>query len=268
MNRALRPVAALIPVAFGCYLFQIHRNISTVNPSRVIEGDSAPPSYRKFKAYTVVNPRGYAGTHDSRSIVIDFPRAKGAQSDEQILANLIEGFFGGWVLTPERLVLQTLRRKLVSFSQLADVEEAESIWTGQGLSRKCPPRIGSVLFGAFQVIDIKTGEDDAGHDDNADPIPREKYVDFGFGSDRSSFSGFHRWSLRREDPADDMDGHPETAISASRAQGPPTRLRITLTCFVCNPSRDKQFEGGLLHTFHQMYARLLFREAVSKALQS
>jgi hypothetical protein len=49
--------------------------------------------------------------------VIDFPQTKGSQSDERILAYLIEGFFGGWVLTPERLVLQALRRRLVSFSR-------------------------------------------------------------------------------------------------------------------------------------------------------
>jgi hypothetical protein len=154
---------------------------------------------------------------------------------------------------------------------LANVEEAESIWTGQQLSRDCLPRIGSVLFGTFQVIDVnKTGDGDPSHDASADLINiREKYIDIGFGSDRFSFSGFHRWSVSRVDPADDMYGHPETTVSASGAQDPSTRLRITLTCFVCNPSLDKPVVGGLLlHTFHLMYARLLFREAVAKVLQA
>lgn len=65
----------------------------------------------------VVNPRRYVGHNDSRTVVIELPPSKAAWSDEQILAGFVQGFFGGWVFTPERIILQTVRRRLVDFSR-------------------------------------------------------------------------------------------------------------------------------------------------------
>ena len=117
MSRVLRPFAAFIPVALGYYLFQAHRQISAVPTSKITVADAVPPSFLRSKAFSIVNPRGYAGSNDTRSVVIELPQSKASESDEQILANFVEGFFGGWVFAPERLMLQALRRKLVNFSR-------------------------------------------------------------------------------------------------------------------------------------------------------
>jgi len=116
MNRALRPLAAIIPLSLGYYLLQVHRHVTSVKPSTVTVLHSAPPSFLNSKAYSIVNPKGHVGLLDTRTIVIELPPSKACRSNEQILAEYIEAFFGGWVFTPERLVLQALHRRMVNFS--------------------------------------------------------------------------------------------------------------------------------------------------------
>ena len=80
--------------------------------------DAAPQSFLNSKAHQIVNPRGHAGSNGARTTVIRLPAGKATDFDhEQILAAFFEGFFGGWVFGPERLVLQLVRRRLVHFSR-------------------------------------------------------------------------------------------------------------------------------------------------------
>ncbi|KAJ9617129.1 hypothetical protein H2200_000850 [Cladophialophora chaetospira] len=248
MNRALRPIAAIIPVALGGYLFQAHRQVSHVKPSEVSVGEVGSASILESTAHAIVNPSGHARSPDVRSIVIELPPSKRSRSDEEILAEYVDGFFGGWVFAPE---------------QMAGVE-GESIWTRQELKTSRVPTLGSILFGAFQVIDasiIKQLPDEYvdTKDDRA-----ESYIDFGFGSDRSSFSGFHRLSVRRLEPFEEEISDIEKPSSS--AENSPTLIRLTLSCFACNPSLDRPMGSGLLRTFHLTYAMLLFREGVANVL--
>ena len=116
MNKALRPIAAIVPAALGYYLYQVQRSISGVKTSTITVIDNAPPVCVNSKAFATVNPCGYTGTHDSRTIVISPSPSRTSISDEQILSDLVRGVFGGWVFAPERWVLQALHRKLVGFS--------------------------------------------------------------------------------------------------------------------------------------------------------
>lgn len=285
MNKALRPLAAIIPLTLGYYLREVHRQITSIDPSAVttvIAGNDVPTSLLKSHAYATVNPRGLASRLDTRSIVIELPPPKASRSDEQILADYVQSFFSGWVFAPERFVLQTLRARLVRFSGkllpnsshvsfchwkggvfsffltssagLADEEKKTNfIWSYKSLSKSQLPPLHSVLFGTFQVID----EDISSH-----PIPgKESYVDIGFGSDRSSFSGFHRISVSRVHQSEAMPRGDRA--DDTTAQNPSGLVKITFSCLACNPTRDKPSGSHLLQSFHEIYAMLLFRESVA-----
>ena len=116
MSRILRSIAALVPVTLGSYLVQVQRQISILKSSQVTRTEASPARFES-KSFAVVSPRGHDRSHDTRSIVIELPKAKRFDSKEKILAEFVEGFFGGWVFTPERTVLRVLRKRLVNFSR-------------------------------------------------------------------------------------------------------------------------------------------------------
>ena len=117
MYKVLRPISFIVPIALGYYLGGVYIATSRVRQPAVTATDTAPPSFFKSKAYTIVNPRGYTGSSDSRTIVIALPPQKASSSDEQILSDFTNGLFRGRVFGPERCVLQLLRRNLTGFSR-------------------------------------------------------------------------------------------------------------------------------------------------------
>ena len=143
---------------------------------------------------------------------------------------------------------------------MAGMNAGEEIWNHQDLCGRRLPSLGSILFGTFQVIDTNVGID---HDenDNTKPASSERYIDFGFGSDHSSFAGFNRLSVSRVESGDEIDS------SSISLESPSTRMRLTLSCFACNPTQDKPMTSGLLRTFHLHYAMLLFREGAANVLR-
>jgi hypothetical protein len=138
------------------------------------------------------------------------------------------------------------------------------VWTIQQLSKDSLPSLGSVLFGAFQVIEVTIGNDDS-KDGTQTELASETYVDIGFGSDRSRFSGFHRFSVVREPPA--VGAHDSIYGIDMGARGSSNRVRITFSSLACDPSRDKPAGWMILSAFHKQYAMLLLREGVAEVLR-
>ena len=141
--------------------------------------------------------------------------------------------------------------------------DAKFIWSGRQLPRGQLPPLGSILFGTFQVIDLQI----CNHDDIASNtyVPEDSYVDVGFGSDRSSFAGFHRFSVSRHAGTDDrIDEFPETNSSSAHDTD---SVRITLSSLSCNPTQDRPRGSSLLRSFHSMYSMFLFREGVANVLR-
>jgi len=206
------------------------------------------------KTYQVVNPRNYVGLHDTRTMVIRLPPSKKDWSDGQILASFVKGFFGGWVFTPERILFQVIRPSLVHFSRIPKSEDVDAIWSHRDLSDKQLPPLHSTLFGAFQVLEFYDS-DQATSLDSAPP--GDSYVDFGFGSDGSIFSGFQRYSLSRS-------ARVHEKVDADDADN--SVVRITFSCVACNPMQDKPIKPDFLFVLHKFYAMLLFREGVGQIL--
>ncbi|KAJ9624616.1 hypothetical protein H2204_010798 [Knufia peltigerae] len=257
MNTASRLVGATIAITAPYYFYNASRSISSVPTSDMRTG-AAPSSFLKSKTHlAVVNPRDHRGLTDSRSITFKLPPSRRSWSDEQILATFVQGYFGGWVFTPERRLLGLvdclLRRQLVGFSAIQDDPQHGQIWSCNDLSQSKLPSLHSTLFGAFRVVDYhiptttNTAQDPGLSDETG-------YVDFAFGSDTSYFSGFHRFSIHRDRLSD------STAHSSSET------VTITNSCVACNPSSNTLVGLDRFRAFHEFYAMLLFREGVARVM--
>lgn len=111
-----------------------------------------------------------------------------------------------------------------------------------------------MFFGAFQVVDKKVRERSLSS--SLESVNgRQSYIDFAYGSNESSFAGVHRFSLQREE----SEGGSEESESE--------RLRVTMSCLVCNPLEDRKPAPGWAWTFHRAYAMLLFREGVAEVVK-
>lgn len=89
------------------------------------------------------------------------------------------------------------------------------------------------------------------HAKRADTLTQSSYVDLAFGSDNSSFAGVHRFMVHRENKSSPDDDDV---------------IRITFASMACNPIQNKPIFPAILHTFHKLYAQLLFREGVAQVL--
>ncbi|KIW12909.1 hypothetical protein PV08_08096 [Exophiala spinifera] len=308
MITSSRILAATVAVTAPYYLYNVSHSLSSV-PTSNTRTESPPPSFVQSQTHlSVVNPRDHKGVTDSRSITFKLPPSRQSWSDEQILATFVQGYFGGWVFTPERRLLGLLnillRRRIVGFSSKLRLDPASSssssssstttttifprwiifcyqrelkltlfaaikddpgrdqIWSCNDLSPSKLPPLYATLFGAFQVVDyhISTHDDDTGTGDSAG----ESYVDIGFGSDTTHFSGFHRFSVHRG-PYDKGDHATTESGAKSSSSGTVT---ITNSSVACNPSANTQSRLGSLHAFHKVYAMLLFREGAARVIST
>ncbi|TGO89319.1 hypothetical protein BPOR_0115g00240 [Botrytis porri] len=126
---------------------------------------------------SIINPRNHISVTASYKIRLSKADIRN-RIDEEILATFTRGFFTGWIFTPERYLIASLRF-------LGPILELES------LSDKTLPPKGSLLFGGnFMVLFTKTGDDR--------PRDSPSCVEIGYGDDRKKNSGMHRFELNHE----------------------------------------------------------------------
>lgn len=114
MNKILTTSAAVALAAAGTYSFITWRSICLVDARSIIATENAPETFKQSKSVkSIANPKGHFSHYDTRTVTIRVPRDT---TDEVILARFVKGFFGGYVLAPEGLVLGTLRKKIVNHS--------------------------------------------------------------------------------------------------------------------------------------------------------
>lgn len=115
MSRTLATSLA-IAVATACTysLFTLH-HISSISPRNIKSTKTISEIFQNSKSVkSIVNPKNHIAHNSSRSISVTVPKDV---SDETILARFVQGFFGGYVLAPERSVLGLLRLNLVGYDQ-------------------------------------------------------------------------------------------------------------------------------------------------------
>jgi hypothetical protein len=115
MSKTLAVSLALAVAAASTYsLFTLH-HISSISLRNITSTETISEIFQNSKSVTsIVNPKNHIAHNSSRSISVTVPRDV---SDEAILARFVQGFFGGYVLAPERSVLGLLRLNLVGYDQ-------------------------------------------------------------------------------------------------------------------------------------------------------
>ncbi|KAF7563674.1 hypothetical protein G7046_g429 [Stylonectria norvegica] len=171
--------------AAGAYGFAVYRQVSSVQRRHITSFDAMPDSLRQsISVKDYVNPRNHPPMADMRFTTVDIPLQHRNVTDEALLATFVKGFFGGVVIAPERTVLQALGITMLNYSKLSNAATAPHIWAKSELSKKTLPSLRSILFGVFQVSEIKLDpQDEAQHQLNHS----ESHIDFIFGSDKGQF---------------------------------------------------------------------------------
>ncbi|CAH0027462.1 unnamed protein product [Clonostachys rhizophaga] len=233
----------------GTYGFLVHQRVKAVDRKRITIRDTAPDAFRQSKSIKdIVNIKGHRDQGDSRHITVEIPAHLQNEPDEALLARFVKGFFGGIVIGPERLTLQTLGLNLVKFTSAHAPSTGQRLWSTKDLQDNKLPPLHSVLFGVFQVTDKNLAE-------RSGSEPSESYVDFAFGSDETVFAGAHRFAVVR---------YPR---SSQQPADEPTTVQIHSQSIVCNPLYDRPLRPQFMFTFHLAYADLLFRDAIAEVTQ-
>lgn len=114
-NRYFLGLAVSIPTLLAVkHVWEIYRIVRHVPKRRVVELNGVSEVFcRSHTLERLVNPRHHIFVGDTRHV--DLHLTKNVE-DATILAAFVEGFFGGKVFAPERVVLQTVGKRLTSFS--------------------------------------------------------------------------------------------------------------------------------------------------------
>ncbi|KAF5678354.1 hypothetical protein FHETE_1328 [Fusarium heterosporum] len=233
-------VVAAVTTA-GVYGFTVRKRVSIVDRNSITRSQTVPSTFEQSKSVgEIVNAKKHMHHSDWRFITLDIPAQHRDVPDEVLLAKFVKGFFGGAVLRPERLTLQTLGIKLVSFSKAA---QTTVLWSLNDIPESRLLPVNSVLFGVFQVLDSKIADNNIKHV----PKETESYVDFAFGSDETVFAGVHRFSVVR-----------------SQKENQEETVQIHFQHITCNPTVNKPLGPQWMLGFHELYADYLFRDGVGE----
>ncbi|KAF4962356.1 hypothetical protein FSARC_9564 [Fusarium sarcochroum] len=234
-----------VVTAGGVYGFTVQRRVSLVDPKLITRFETIPETFEKSRSVSeVVNARKHMYNSDSRYFTLDIPAQHCDVPDEVLLAKFIRGYFGGAVIGPERMTLQTVGLNLVHFSKAASNPRTD-VWSLKELPETKPPPINTVLFGVFQTLDSQIASPDHG---NGMPNRTESYVDFGFGSDSVRFAGVHRFAV----------------VRLREEQSEQQTVQIHYQSMSCNPITNKPLGPQWMFKFHEVYADYLFRDGVSE----
>lgn len=125
--------------------------------------------------------------------------------------------------------------------------EAVDVWKSCDLPNSHLLPIGSCLFGSFRMLD-KHIDKPSDHSSS--------YVDYGFSSDESSFTGCHRFRVTR--------------VASAKLEGEANELepqvRVDLEHFRCNRQKNELSKAEFIERFHFVYAKSLFANGIQLVL--
>ncbi|OCL13602.1 hypothetical protein AOQ84DRAFT_359619 [Glonium stellatum] len=232
---------------------------SLTSKIQISESIFSPSSSFPFHSIDIVNPRHHITITDTRTIHLSRTEVSNI-SDEEILARFTKGFFSGWIFTPERHLLAGLSMfgmKLVPVGFSAIKSHNTTISSLSQLSGTTLPTKHSMLFGGnFMVLDINLKPRASPVDYLASAAPNVvSYIEIGFGDDRKSFAGFHRFEVTHN-----------TKMAADKGGDAGVVTSYSTSC--CNLSRNQAPFPQFVFTFHKLYALGLFRDGITEVLRA
>ncbi|OTB07461.1 hypothetical protein M426DRAFT_318133 [Hypoxylon sp. CI-4A] len=252
--------AAIVPLAL--YSF----NVKLYYHSQF--GDAVAGHTDSFTC-NAISPRRKLIEADSYVRTIPLRDLKSGISDEEILARLTGGFFGGPILTPERwffavtgfrvLDVQSVLENIRRMPRKSRKEfVTQDVWDRSALSNTSVLPVGTVLYGNFLVLDhswaSKRQPEQLPKDYGRYPKPSGSFIELGFGGGpRSPITGSHRFEVHRH------------GIDPSKPDSQET-VDVVFSC-VTDVSQAN-FSGWLLMKFHRLYSYLLLSDSVRRVLAS
>lgn len=129
--------------------------------------------------------------------------------------------------------------------------------------------VNSKIYGAFQVLDSQLLRASNTRDQSTVNLTKTgtepevadySYIDVCFGT--GSFGGCHRFSIHRHYQSQHQQPFQSRAAKDGEA------VTLSLAHFTCNPvdGKDDLAKVRYLNRFHQLYARLLFADALRGVL--
>ncbi|KAK2855566.1 hypothetical protein FQN49_005063 [Arthroderma sp. PD_2] len=248
--------------------------------SRLISYSPHPlTSFYATRSATLINPQSHQMIEDCfiarlpAHTVVPSPSSPTGKShlsqlsDEELLARFTRGFFGGMIFATEKLILasgldQTHPSAPGAETNNSSLQLPKSIWRVADIPTTTLLPFSSKLFGSFQVTHSQLADQTKAPTtppaiENQPTQERYSYIDIGFGN--GSFAGCHRLSVHRHNSADSCVG----------SNNPPDNqesddvIEFRLSHFHCNPRGGKPNSlVTILNRFHQVYAKLLFTDAL------
>ncbi|KAL8369491.1 hypothetical protein RB595_000014 [Gaeumannomyces hyphopodioides] len=260
-----RPLLGAASLAGGSYICAVAVALAPTYKLRVQSCPETPPDFKASPAFALVNPRKHKGNTEAVWTAIRVPPGSplAGLSDGQIVARFLRGFFYGAVISPERFLVDKVYGRDIAHIEHPDAASASAsavnFHSSSSLPADSPPPVHSKLWGAFQVLDSGPQGPTVGAPSIGTSTARAggAFVDLGFGlsGPRSTFAGVNRFAVLRQKD--------DTGDDAASAGG--QTITISYLAHACNPSEDRPL-SAVLFAFHQVYARLLFRNGLAAVL--
>lgn len=288
---ALRYPRATLTVASGSafLLFLVDRYLPSRNARNIPQ---AAHGHETSVAVNILNPKRQKLFQHRITLQIPAARLKPGLENQEILARFTQGFFGGWIFSPERWFFQLTRLSITNLSgkyqlvaaswqktggksillltdhrnqpgfNTVNMEKSpvHEVWDLGTLSAKALPSSGSLLFGNFllaEKVSSATGQPETDlHPSSPNPDSPRDLASAEFvagGSDSFELICSHRFEVSRE------RGHGE--------KGNGNLVTVTFSSVSCNSVSGRPY-SSLLRLFHLAYARLLFADGIRAILET
>ncbi|KZP18702.1 hypothetical protein FIBSPDRAFT_863487 [Athelia psychrophila] len=252
----------------------------------------------------ITNPRHHMTATDMFTLRLSPSQIRrvGTKTDEELLARMTKGFFGGWIFLPELALFRLLlvgkaKDRTVGFSALEPEIIPDSpfeaknafmgiintfssspsgtgptrVWKPEDIPTKALLPDKAILYGGFQVVDHRCPSIPPALSDDV-PLAEQigSWVDISFGSDTAPFTGCHRLEVLR--PRRRSLGGPEQiensggVIDIHADSEEESQVVLRLSHFRLNPIVNQPSPVEGLKGFHFVYARLLFEDSVRRVL--
>ncbi len=122
-----------------------------------------------------------------------------------------------------------------------------------------------LFWGHFLVLDINLKANDGKSDSDSkesgkrqgnrgDENPKSTYIDIGFGDNRKSFAGMHRFEVIRS--------HHDDGDEEAGGNGNGKEITFCYSSISCNPTVNRILGPRFVFALHRIYGGLLFRNGI------
>ena len=113
LRRFVTPSLAIGGAAVASYYgYQLYASTTLPYTFRIKTANRIPDDFANSFAVSTVNPHSHITFDDSRSVIVPVWKHL---THEQILAEFLRGFFGGYAFAPEAIALRLQRKQFVNF---------------------------------------------------------------------------------------------------------------------------------------------------------